>query len=147
MVTRENRKMFMFYPEDRFKIRWDIFISLILIFTCIITPYRIAFFDQDSSGWAFANYFVDFMFLADILIIFNSAQSDEDYKIIDDRWEVAVIYFKTWFTIDLLAIIPFDLIVQSTGFAMNDVVRIARIGRMYKLMKLTRLVRILKIVE
>ena len=52
-------------------------------------------------------------------------------------------YLKGWFTIDLFAIIPFDLFFGGNG--LNQMVRITRISKMYKLVKLTRLVRILKI--
>jgi len=88
------------------------------------------------------------MFLVDIIFIFNSAFNDDDFKLIDDRCKIAKNYLNSWFTVDLLAIIPFDIIISSTKSGnVNDVVRIARIGRMYKLIKLTRLLRILKIVK
>ena len=56
---------------------------------------------------------------------------------------IAKLYLKGWFTIDLFAILPFDLMFGGGG--LNQIVRITRISKMYKLVKLTRLVRILKI--
>ena len=47
--------------------------------------------------------------------------------------------------IDILAIIPFDMLVG--GSDINGAVRIVRIGRLYKLVKLTSLLRILRIVK
>lgn len=47
-----------------------------------------------------------------------------------------------WFTIDLVAIIPFDMLMG--GNELNNLVRIARIGKMYKLVKLTKLIRVAK---
>jgi len=41
-----------------------------------------------------------------------SAYVDEDYKVIDDRKEIAVSYLKGWFIIDIFAIIDFDLILK-----------------------------------
>lgn len=55
-------------------------------------------------------------------------------------------YMKSWFVVDLLAIMPFELFIDSQN-NFSGVVRIARIGRMYKLIKMTRLLRILKIVK
>jgi hypothetical protein len=49
--------------------------------------------------------------------------------------------------IDLLAIMPFELILQGTTDNYQDIVRFARIGRMYKLIKMIRLIRVLKIVK
>ena len=43
MRRRTNRKPFLFYPEDQGKGNWDLFITLVLIFSCLQTPYRISF--------------------------------------------------------------------------------------------------------
>lgn len=56
-------------------------------------------------------------------------------------------YLKGWFTIDVLAIVPFDVILSSMQSNVNGIVRIARVGRLYKLVKLTRLLRIMKIMK
>ena len=85
------------------------------------------------------------MFLIDIVIIFNAAYEDEDFNMIDDRKVIATTYIKSWFFIDIFAIVPFHLIFGSADF--SDIVRITKIGKMYKLVKLTRLLRVLKIVK
>ena len=117
--------------------------AVILIFTCLVTPYRIALVDRDSEGWKWLNYFIDFSFFVDMLIIFNSAYYDDEFKEIQDRKTIAKVYIKGWFTIDLFAIIPFDTLFG--GNDLNQIVRITRISKMYKLVKITRLLRILKI--
>lgn len=43
MRHRKHKKKCMLYPEDTQKVRWDLFITLILFISCINTPYRIAF--------------------------------------------------------------------------------------------------------
>ena len=110
MRHRDHRKFFMFYPEDQFKANWDLFVTIILIFTCLSTPYRIAFIERDNTAWTVINYSIDSMFLIDIIFIFNSAYNDEDFRIVDDRKKIAKNYLNSWFTIDFLAIVPFDLI-------------------------------------
>lgn len=102
-----------------------------------------------------------------MILIFNNAYYDEDFKMIQHRGAIAITYIKGWFLIDLLAIFPIShlqkLMTTSNehhhddptehlkgdeadhGNNMNGIVRIARIGRMYKLIKLTRLIRIVKI--
>ncbi len=76
---------------------------------------------------------------------FFSAYYDDEFLLVDHRWIIASGYLKSWFTIDFMSIIPFDLILQSGQY--NRLVRVARIGKMYKLVKMTRLVRMLKIVK
>jgi hypothetical protein len=39
-------------------------------------------------------YIIDFLFLLDMLIIFNTAYFNEDYKIIEDRKIIAISYIK-----------------------------------------------------
>ena len=57
-------------------------------------------------------------------------------------------YLKSWFIIDIFAIIPFDLIIMSTAsINYQGMIRMFRIGRMYKLVRLTKLIRILKVVR
>lgn len=100
----------MIYPEDSWKQQWDIFISLILIFTCAVTPYRLAFIEEDSTDWVIINYSVDCMFLIDMILCFNTAYYDEDFKMMQHRAVIAITYVKGWFFIDLLAIFPIGLI-------------------------------------
>ena len=59
---------------------------------------------------------------------------------------IAKSYIETWFFIDILTIIPFDLFLKDTN-NINELVRITRIGRMYKIVKLTRLFKVFKILK
>jgi len=135
----------MIFPDDPFKDIWDMFIAVILIFTCLITPYRIALVDEDTTVWQITTFTVDAFFLLDILVIFNSAFLDDNFITIQSRKLIANNYIKGWFMIDIFAIIPFDYLVG--GSDISELVRITRIGKMYKLVKLTRLLRIAKIVK
>ena len=56
---------------------------------------------------------------------------------------------KGWFPIDVLSIIPFDILFNQGdgGGRYNNLARVARIGRLYKLVKLTKLIRILKVMK
>ena len=68
-------------------------------------------------------------------------------RFVTDRKKIAKFYLKGWFTVDLLSIVPFDLMVQSQADNMANLVRVTRVGKLYKLVKLTRLIRVLKIVK
>ena len=54
------------------------------------------------------NTTIDLLFVFDIIIIFNSAFYNEFNEILDDRKVIAKNYLTGWFTIDVVAIIPFD---------------------------------------
>lgn len=71
------------------KTNWDLLITVILIFTCIVTPFRVAFVSpsespefafefSDSQTWSIINYTVDICFLIDLICNFFSAYVDDD---------------------------------------------------------------------
>ena len=81
----------------------------------------------------------------------------EDFETIDSHKEIAILYLKGWFWIDLLAILPIQVFmpkedisdVTSTGSGadLNQMVRILRLGRLSKLVKLLKLLRIFKMLK
>lgn len=88
---------------------------LVLLVTCIETPLDLAFSSVENN-WTVRDTFsmlIDFMFLIDIVIIFNTAFFNGKLDLIDSRKGVALNYIKGWFIIDLLAILPFDLILKT----------------------------------
>ena len=147
---------FLLYPEDADKEYWDLFITLVLLLTCFITPYRIAYGSvyDEPWGWQFISYTIDFLFLVDIGVIFNSAFYNDEFLIVEDRKIIAKAYLHSWFVVDLCAIIPFNVIIQAgddvsatKNSNYEDFLRLARFGRMYKLIKIIRLLRVLKIIK
>ena len=57
--------------------------TMILLTTCFKTPYDIAF-NNDPPMWnKIIDYVIDFLFLLDIIIIFNTAFYDDDIELID----------------------------------------------------------------
>lgn len=147
MKFREHRKRFLCYPEDALKGYWDLIISLALVLTCSITPFAIAFVDDENETLQIFDLTVDVLFVIDILVIFNSAFYDEDYKLTDQYQQIATNYLRGWFLLDFLAIFPFNILFPTQSNNFNEMARIFRIGRLYKLVKLLRLVRVLKIIK
>ena len=103
-------------------------------------------------GIVITNYIIDILFFFDIIINFNSVIQDTQFNYISDRKEIAKIYLKGWFIVDVVSIFPFDLIIsilaqdeEGAVASNNELVRIARIGKLYKLIKITRLFRLFKL--
>ena len=90
MNFRLNRLPYMFYPEDVYLDKWNLLITIVLLFTSIVTPARIAFVQDDTSTWIIINIIVDLLFTIDIIVVFNSAFYTEDFQITDDRKEIAL---------------------------------------------------------
>ena len=134
---------------------WDIFMSLILLLSCVITPLEIAFggsIHDDINKLLAVDYITDVFFFIDIIVIFNTAYMTSNFYLIDDRKQIALTYLKSWFIIDLISCSPVDLffkahISANTETASITVKEFARFSKMYKLVKLIKMFRVMKIVK
>ena len=115
MNQRQKREPCLLYPEDNIKINWEIFMTIVLLFACLLTPYKISFIPDDDFVWNLVDVITDFLFLIDILVIFNTAYQNENFEMIEDRKLIAKNYLKGWFFIDMFAIIPFQLLLGGSN--------------------------------
>ena len=129
--------VFIILPDDKFKHIWDIIITLLLLFSAIVTPFRIAFYDYDSIEWLVLDLIVDIFFAFDIICNFITAYFDSEENLIIDRKKIACTYLKTWFTIDFVSIIPISLIMNSQR-DYTSLARLARLPRLYRLIKMAK---------
>ena len=65
---------------------------------------------------------MDFIFLVDMVLIFNTAFYDEDFKMIQHRGVIAVAYLKDWFLVSLVVFFPSDLLQQQVLAQLGDAV-------------------------
>lgn len=61
------------------------------------------------------------MFIIDIVINFRTTYISENEEVISQPSKIAVHYFRGWFIIDLVAAIPFDLLLVGSD---TDEVRV-----------------------
>ena len=103
-----------------FKAVWDWIILLLVIYTAIVTPYMAAFLLSEqrrvadesrySDPLTITDLIVDIMFIIDILINFRTTYVNKNDEVVSHPGKIAVHYFKGWFLIDVVAAIPFDLL-------------------------------------
>lgn len=103
-----------------FKAVWDWIILLLVIYTAIFTPYMAAFLlnethrDKNKSRYndplTITDLLVDVMFIIDILINFRTTYVNKNDEVVSHPGRIAIHYFKGWFLIDVVAAIPFDLL-------------------------------------
>uniref|UniRef100_A0A8B9NYU1 PAC domain-containing protein n=1 Tax=Apteryx owenii TaxID=8824 RepID=A0A8B9NYU1_APTOW len=110
-----------------FKAVWDWLILLLVIYTAIFTPYSAAFLlnDQEEAQRRNCGYscsplnvvdlIVDIMFIIDILINFRTTYVNSNEEVVSHPAKIAIHYFKGWFLIDMVAAIPFDLLIFGSG--------------------------------
>uniref|UniRef100_A0AAY4ALP3 Ion transport domain-containing protein n=1 Tax=Denticeps clupeoides TaxID=299321 RepID=A0AAY4ALP3_9TELE len=119
-----------------FKAVWDWVILLLVIYTAIFTPYSAAFLlsDEEEAAMQRCGYscsplnvvdlIVDIMFIVDIVINFRTTYVNTNDEVVSQPLRIAVHYFKGWFLIDMVAAIPFDLLIYRSGEEVRDLVRL-----------------------
>jgi hypothetical protein len=65
---------------------------------------------------------------------------------VTDRKKIALEYIKTWFIIDVVAIVPFDEIIRvvaafNNASDFNILMRMSKFSKIYKLVRIMRLVK------
>ena len=138
---------FLLFPDNKHKQRWDLWVSFLVILSCILTPWRIAFIDSDDSfWWILLDTLIDTFFLVDIVLNFFTVYTNsyEDYE--TDRRKIAFKYLRGWFIFDLIAILPIQYFFTA-GSGINDLARLARLPRLYRLIKVFRLIRVFRLVK
>ena len=87
---------------------------LLLLIVSLIVPVRLAFVEQDSTSWFVFYTITDVFFLIDLILTFFTSVPDEKrvYEI-TDKEVIAKKYLKGWFWIDLISILPFDIVLPT----------------------------------
>lgn len=81
------------------------------MFTTIVVPYRLAFVDVEPQSWQIVYYVINGFFLVDCFVNFFTTYTDDEKNIeITDHKKICLNYLKSWFLIDLMSCLPFDLI-------------------------------------
>jgi len=114
----------------------------------IVAPFEIAFSDTKLDGFFVFNRLVDLFFLCDIYVNFHLSYSDPKSGLaITSPLKIRNDYMKVWFWIDLIGIIPFDLLFLIGFDKENEDERLGlQIIQLLRLLKLLRLFRAGKIV-
>uniref|UniRef100_A0A8C1LC13 Potassium voltage-gated channel, subfamily H (eag-related), member 6b n=1 Tax=Cyprinus carpio TaxID=7962 RepID=A0A8C1LC13_CYPCA len=133
-----------------FKAMWDWIILLLVLYTAVFTPYSAAFFLNELEeekkhicGYTcnplnVVDVIVDVLFIIDIIITFRTTYVNHNDEVVTHPKLIAIHYIKGWFLIDMVAAIPFDLLIFMSG--LNETT--ATLIGLLKTARLLRLVRV-----
>ncbi|XP_043484502.1 potassium voltage-gated channel subfamily H member 6 isoform X10 [Leptopilina heterotoma] len=134
-----------------FKAVWDWIILLLVMYTAIFTPYVAAFLlaESDYSKIKSKKYgedpiviidlIVDVTFIVDILINFRTTFVNSNDEVVSHPGKIAVHYLKGWFVIDLVAAIPFDLLLfGSDTDETTTLIGLLKTARLLRLVRVAR---------
>ncbi|XP_065350097.1 potassium voltage-gated channel subfamily H member 7 isoform X3 [Cloeon dipterum] len=138
-----------------FKAAWDWIILILVMYTAIFTPYVAAFLlnEPDHSSRKNKKYgddpivvidlIVDVTFIIDILINFRTTYVNSNDEVVSHPGKIAVHYLRGWFLIDLVAAIPFDLLLfgSDTDEASENTTTLIGLLKTARLLRLVRVAR------
>ncbi|XP_061413462.1 potassium voltage-gated channel subfamily H member 2-like isoform X1 [Lethenteron reissneri] len=137
-----------------FKAVWDWLILLLVIYTAIFTPYSAAFLLSDQQvenerqkcGYScnplnIVDLMVDIMFMVDIFINFRTTYINKNEEVVSHPGKIAIHYFKGWFLIDMVAAIPFDLLIFGSGSGSGETTTLIGLLKTARLLRLVRVAR------
>jgi len=127
---------------------WDMAILVALLFTAIVTPYEVAVVPEivypDVNALFVVNRMIDLLFVIDMGFKFFTMIPEK--KVNGGGWvrnqrSIAKAYLKGWFAIDLVSVLPFDIVSYSTGDPAVAKLKVFRVIRLLRLLKLIRILR------
>jgi hypothetical protein len=140
--------------NGRFRLRWDLFIIVLVLYNCISIPLEIAFTaTSEKTGIIVTGALIDFAFAVDIVLNFLTTyiNSKTGKEIIQVKL-IAKNYVYHWrFWVDLLSTIPFEVIynlfVGKTSFKFElfdllKLIRLLRLGRIISYLKVKQDVKV-----
>ncbi|KAK9863077.1 hypothetical protein WJX84_002556 [Apatococcus fuscideae] len=147
LETAKSPEAVRIHPLSLFRKYWDFVVIICVIFSVVVLPFRAAFYwDYWDHGnnrgllfhqirddwWIGPELIIDFVFIADILLNFQTGYIQEQVLIMDPA-NVRKHYLRTWFPIDLVAAFPMDLLLAGNRI---DVLRLPRVLKVFCISRL-----------
>ncbi|XP_037073540.1 potassium voltage-gated channel protein eag-like [Pollicipes pollicipes] len=125
-----------------FKAIWDWVILCLTFYTAIMVPYNVAFKNKTSEDVSLlvVDSIVDVIFFIDIVLNFHTTFVGPGGEVVSDPKIIRMNYLKSWFVIDLLSCLPYDVFNAfdhdedgiGSLFSALKVVRLLRLGRVVR---------------
>ena len=139
----------LFFSTGPLKFRWDSLVMVLILYSCSSVPFRLGMNHPPEGVWWCVEVAVSFVFIADMIINFNTAYSDGDLFILN-RSIICANYMRGWFVLDLTSAFPFELVdwilvviaESSTSSSSPGSLKALRALRLIRIMRLLRLMKL-----
>lgn len=149
---RTRQPPLLILPDSVYMQRWDIVTLLALMFTAFVTPYEVALLESEVDYFKIntwdplfvVNRLIDLIFLKDMVMQFFLAfrlksKGGTSGLLVRNFRAIRRNYLSSWFTIDLLSILPFDMLSSLSNDDSLESLKIIRVIRLLRLLKLARI--------
>ncbi|XP_054847427.1 potassium voltage-gated channel subfamily H member 8 [Eublepharis macularius] len=138
-VSDAKKSKFILLHFSTFKACWDWLILLATFYVAVTVPYNVCFIGNDdlptTRSTTVSDIAVEILFIIDIILNFRTTYVSKSGQVIFEARSICIHYVTTWFIIDLIAALPFDLLY---AFKVN-VVSIVHLLKTVRLLRLLRL--------
>uniref|UniRef100_A0A673BKS1 Voltage-gated delayed rectifier potassium channel KCNH4 n=1 Tax=Sphaeramia orbicularis TaxID=375764 RepID=A0A673BKS1_9TELE len=145
-VASVKKSRFILLHYSIFKALWDWLILLATFYVAVTVPYDVCFasHDEDSVHHSLITHStigsdiaVEVLFILDIILNFRTTYVSQSGQVVYNPRSIYLHYCTTWFFVDLIAALPFDLL-----YAFN--ITVTSLVHLLKTVRLLRLLRLLQ---
>uniref|UniRef100_H2US27 Voltage-gated delayed rectifier potassium channel KCNH4 n=1 Tax=Takifugu rubripes TaxID=31033 RepID=H2US27_TAKRU len=145
-VAAVRKSRFILLHYSIFKAAWDWLILLATFYVAVAVPYDICFVSHAegshyhslvSHSTIGSDIAVEMLFIIDIILNFRTTYVSQSGQVVYDTRSICLHYCTTWFFVDLIAALPFDLL-----YAFN--ITVTSLVHLLKTVRLLRLLRLLQ---
>uniref|UniRef100_A0A3B5KR60 PAC domain-containing protein n=1 Tax=Xiphophorus couchianus TaxID=32473 RepID=A0A3B5KR60_9TELE len=136
-VADAKKSKFILLHYSTFKAGWDWLILLATFYVAVTVPYNVCFIGDDDDltrSTTVSDIGVEILFIIDIIFNFRTTFVSKSGQVIFDARQICIHYLTTWFIIDLVAALPFDLL-----YAVKVSVSVVHLLKTVRLLRLLRL--------
>uniref|UniRef100_A0A3Q2CR08 Voltage-gated delayed rectifier potassium channel KCNH4 n=1 Tax=Cyprinodon variegatus TaxID=28743 RepID=A0A3Q2CR08_CYPVA len=139
-AVQKSRFILLHYSVS--KALWDWLILLATFYVAVTVPYNVSFSPHDDSipasrSTIVCDILVEMLFIIDIILNFRTTYVSQSGQVVYEARSICIHYVTTWFFVDLVAALPFDLL-----YAFN--ITVTSLVHLLKTVRLLRLLRLLQ---
>ncbi|KAB5555167.1 hypothetical protein PHYPO_G00030390 [Pangasianodon hypophthalmus] len=139
-AVQKSRFILLHYSVS--KALWDWMILLATFYVAVTVPYNVCFTpyvdsDTEARSTIVSDIAVEMLFILDIILNFRTTYVSQSGQVVYDSRSICIHYAATWFFVDLVAALPFDLL-----YAFN--ITVTSLVHLLKTVRLLRLLRLLQ---
>ncbi|XP_039595845.1 potassium voltage-gated channel subfamily H member 4a isoform X1 [Polypterus senegalus] len=141
-VAAVQKSRFILLHYSICKALWDWLILLATFYVAVTVPYNVCFTAYDdcesaSRSTIVSDIAVEMLFILDIALNFRTTYVSQSGQVVYEPRSICIHYAATWFFVDLIAALPFDLL-----YAFN--ITVTSLVHLLKTVRLLRLLRLLQ---
>ncbi|KAM6964745.1 voltage-gated delayed rectifier potassium channel KCNH4-like isoform 2-T2 [Tautogolabrus adspersus] len=139
-AVQKSRFILLHYSVS--KALWDWLILLATFYVAVTVPYNVSFTPYEDTHSAarstiVSDIVVEMLFIVDMILNFRTTYVSQSGQVVYESRSICIHYATTWFFVDLVAALPFDLL-----YAFN--ITVTSLVHLLKTVRLLRLLRLLQ---